>query len=132
MTRLWCVHVKANLLHRIRDIRPSEHQVLWRVGHAPIPRGIADKLTVAARCLGLGVGGGWCWLAVEHACTLEDVVGIGGLREGEAIRCALHVDAEEVADRTKILDSERGPEVGDDLGDECAALLEAVRIMSST
>jgi len=33
----------------------------------------------------------------------------------------LHVDAEEVADGAEVLDSERGPEVADDLGDELAA-----------
>ena len=34
---------------------------------------------------------------------------------------ALHVDAEEVADGAEVLDSERGLEVANDLGDELAA-----------
>ena len=72
------MHVEAELLDGVRNIRSCQRQVLQGAGDAAEERrvGRADWLPVGDGLLWLGVGRRGDGFAVEHAGVLEDVVDV--------------------------------------------------------
>ena len=70
LTRI--MHVQANLLNGISDIRPGEGEILQGTGETPEVRGILNRWTIS-RQLGVGVHRSRARLALGHTRTVQDV-----------------------------------------------------------
>lgn len=115
MTVPWVVHVETRPLDRVGNVRARDGQVLKGARQAAIELGVEHWWTVRHGELALGIEGRTDRLAVRHPSTVEDVLGIPGLRQEEAPFVALEVDAEEEAQITHVLDGELGIEPADDV-----------------
>lgn len=62
------MHIKANLVNDICDVRPGEGEVLKSISKAPIGGGVNDRSAIA-RVLGLHLDRGHIGLAVQHQHT---------------------------------------------------------------
>lgn len=75
------VHVKANLLDSIGNVRTGEGQVLKSSHKAAVVSGVNNSRTIISRNLGAGVNRGGAWFAVTHAMASQDVQSILALGE---------------------------------------------------
>ena len=78
LTRI--MHVQANLLNGISDIRPGEGEVLQSTGETPEVGGILNRWTIS-RQLGVGVHRSRARLALGHTCAAQNVKHVLPLRE---------------------------------------------------
>jgi hypothetical protein len=100
------VHMKANLLYDVGDVRASERQVLKGPGEAPELSRISNRRPGGGRDLGLRVHEHQDRLAVHHASVLKDVESELALSEEESIYLMLYGDPQEVVKRAEILHDE--------------------------
>jgi hypothetical protein len=98
------VHVQADLLHDISDVRPCERQVLKGSDNAAELRGVHNRRPRVVSHL--EVDWSRTQLAVRHDCQLEDVKRVGALVEEQPIWTTLDGDAEEVVKRPEVLHGE--------------------------
>jgi len=75
------VHVKADLLNSIGDVRTSEGEVLQGTNQTAVMSRIGKKITIGSGQLGVCIN--WCaaWLAIRHTSALQNIQGILPLRE---------------------------------------------------
>jgi hypothetical protein len=97
------VHMQAQLLDGVGNVRPREGDVLEHVGQALVGRRVGHRGPVVHRELCLSVDRRGAGLAVGHASPLQDVDGILALVEEETLGPALGGDAEEVAEGPQVL-----------------------------
>ena len=109
------MHMQANLLHRVGNVRARDCQILQSAGQAAIGRTVRKKVAIVAGHLLLRVYRCIRRLAVAHPDTFQEVGGALGLREEEAVRVALDVDAEKVLDRAHVLNGECGVQTLDEV-----------------
>jgi hypothetical protein len=100
------VHVQADLLHGISDVRTCERQVLEGSGNTPKLRGVHNRRPRVVSQLRLEVDWSCTWLAVRHDCPLEDVKRVGALVEEQPVWTTLDGYAEEVVKRPEVLHGE--------------------------
>jgi hypothetical protein len=84
------MHMKANLLDVIGDVRVGECQVLEGPSEAPKLSRISNRRPESGRDLGLRVHGRWDQLVVHHANALKDVESKLVLSEEEFIDLMLY------------------------------------------
>jgi hypothetical protein len=89
----WIMHVEADLLDDIGEVRAGERQVLEGSGEAP------EVSQISSRRLGLNGNLGMCvhrrrnWLAVHHASVLKNIESKRTLSEEELVRLMLYGDS---------------------------------------
>jgi hypothetical protein len=88
---------------------------LQRAGNTPVGCDVVDRLAISGRCLALGVCGCGHWFTVGHTSAVQQLFGIRGLREEEAVFVVSNTDAEEVSKRPHILHGKGIVEPGDDV-----------------
>jgi hypothetical protein len=90
------MHVKADLLDNIGDVRTGERQVLQGPGKAPEVSRISNRRPGGGGDLDLRVHGRRDWLTVHHASVLKDVESELVLSEEESIGLMLYGDPQKV------------------------------------
>lgn len=115
LTRI--VHVEADLLDGVGDLRPRDRQVLERAGNTVIGRGIINAWSIGGRQFALGVDRRGRWAAGVHAGAIQDVGSVLLLAEEEASRRARDVDAEEEMQGAKVLHGKLRDELSDDVAE---------------
>jgi hypothetical protein len=71
----WSMHVEANLLNRISNVRPSKGEVLKSTGEAAKIRGLRTLKRMAGGGRHLGICVHWrsTRFAGSHACAIQNV-----------------------------------------------------------
>ena len=96
------IHMQAGLLHRVRNVRSCDGQVLQRTGDASAFAGITDS-RAGRRKLGLGINWHECQLAVQHPGPVQKVFSVFRLSQEEALIVSLYVDAEVATEGPHVL-----------------------------
>jgi hypothetical protein len=100
------MHVEADMLDSIDDVRTGECQILWGTNEAPKLSQISNRRPILDRDHCLHVHGCRNWLAFHHAGVLKDVKSVLVLREEELIWSLLYGDSQEVMEGSEILHGE--------------------------
>jgi hypothetical protein len=100
------MHIEADLLDGISDVKAGERQVLKGPGEASELRRISNRRPGSGGDLGLHVHGRRDWLAIHHASALKDVESELALSEEESIDLMLYRDPQKVVKRVEVLHSE--------------------------
>jgi hypothetical protein len=100
------MHMKANLLDSVGDVRAGEHQVLKGPGEAPKLSWISNRRLESGGDHGLHVHGGRDWLAIYLTNALKDVEGELALSEEESICLMLYEDPKKIVKRAEVLHGE--------------------------
>jgi hypothetical protein len=100
------MHIEADLLDGISDVRAGERQVLKGPGEASELRWISNRRPESGGDLGLRVHGRRDRLAIHHASALKDVESELALSEEESIDLMLYGDPQKVVKRVDVLHSE--------------------------
>jgi hypothetical protein len=100
------MHIEADLLDGISDVKAGERQVLKGPGEASELRRISNRRPGSGGDLGLHVHGRRDWLAIHHASALKDVESELALSEEESIDLMLYRDPQKVVKRAEVLHSE--------------------------
>jgi hypothetical protein len=100
------MHIEADLLDGISDVKAGERQVLKGPGEASELRRISNRRPGSGGDLGLHVHGRRDWLAIHHASALKDVEIELALSEEESIDLMLYGDPQKVVKRVEVLHSE--------------------------
>jgi hypothetical protein len=100
------VHEQTHLLHRMREVRARQCQVLQRTSEAAVLARIDDGEPIGAGQFCLGVEGSGNGVAVAHVGTLQKLKSVLVLRQEQPLRCAVDIDAEEVVKGTQITHGE--------------------------
>jgi hypothetical protein len=108
------MHVKADLLHCVGDVRTSEGQVLKRTGQTPVLGRISDGGAGGSGQLRRGVHGSRCRVTRAHAGTLKNLESVLGLREEHPVGVAANCETKEVVQLAQVGHGELGAEGGDD------------------
>jgi len=95
------MHMQANLLNSVSDIRPGEGEVLQGACKTPELRGVLNRWTIS-RQLGVGVHRSRARLALSHTSTIQNVYHILLLRKKKARTTALDMHPQEVVKLTQI------------------------------
>ena len=103
LTRI--MHVQANLLNGISDIRPGEGEVLQSTGETPEVGGILNRWTIS-RQLGVGVHRSRARLALGRTCAAQNVKHVLPLREKKSGATPLYMHPQEVMEFPQILHAE--------------------------
>ncbi|XP_044356780.1 uncharacterized protein [Triticum aestivum] len=105
------MHVQANLLDGVRELGPRDGEVLESPGDAAVRRRVRHTRAASLRKKpASGVDGRGRRLAGVHARAFDDLLGVLLLTEEEARLHARHLNAEEVAERAKVLHGELNSE----------------------
>ena len=70
------MHVQAELLNSVHDVRPSEGQILKCTRKAAVCCRISNGRTSSSGDLSTSINRGGAWLAVAHAMASENVQGV--------------------------------------------------------
>jgi GMP synthase-like glutamine amidotransferase len=97
------MHIKADLLNSIGNVRPCESQVLQGACKAAVGGGVCHGRTIICRDFGTSVNRSGARFAVTHAVPTKDVQNVLPLRKKESVLGALNCHAEKVVQRAKIL-----------------------------
>jgi hypothetical protein len=100
------MHVKADLLNSVRNVWAGERQVLESSSKAAEVCSIRHRGPVSCNNLRIGVNWSGAWLALCHACTVENVQHVLSLRKEKTITTALNLHAKKVMQFTKIFHGE--------------------------
>jgi hypothetical protein len=100
------IHMKANLLDDVGDVRAGERQVLEGPGEAPKLSWISNMRPRSDRDIGLSVHMRWGRLVVHHASVLKDVESELALSEKESIYLMLYGDPKKIMKRAEVLHGE--------------------------
>jgi hypothetical protein len=100
------MHVKADLMDNIGDVRTGERQVLEGPGKAPEVSRISNRRPGGGGDLDLHVHGRRDWLTFHHASALKDVESELVLSEEESIGLMLYGDPQKVVKRSDVLHGE--------------------------
>ena len=103
LTRI--VHMQANLLNNVSDIRSGESEVLQGTCKTPELRSDLNRWAIS-RQLGVGVHGSRARLALGHASALQDIQHVLPLREEKSCATAPDMHPQKVVQLTKILHAE--------------------------
>jgi hypothetical protein len=82
-------------MNGIGDVRAGERQILESTHQAPISGWISDRGASSAK-LGLCINRSGAWIALSHACTVEDVEDVLPLGEEHASRSARNSNTKEI------------------------------------
>jgi hypothetical protein len=97
------MHVEADLLNGIGDVRPSEGEVLKGPGKTPVRSGVVHRWSLSLRQLALKVDRGGAGLAIRHPSPLQDIPSVLPLVKKEPSRTVLNSDTEKVMELTEVL-----------------------------
>jgi hypothetical protein len=97
------MHVKANLLDCIGDIRPGESEILESPRKASEIYRIIHRITNSSRQFGVEIHRCGAWFASSHPSTLKDVNHILALREKKSVAGPLNFHAKKMMKGTEIL-----------------------------
>jgi hypothetical protein len=100
------MHVEADLLHGVLQLRASESQVLQATNNGAIVRRIRSPRSRGGGELGVRVDRSGRRRAIKHSSTLENILSILMLMEKEPVRSVHYLKAEEVVKRAEVLDVE--------------------------
>jgi hypothetical protein len=114
------VHVEAQLLDCVWNVRLGKGEVLESFGQATVGSRVADGGAHVEGDLGLSVDRHGAGIAVVHASTLKDVLSVLALVKEEAVRLLLHRGIEEVVEVVEVLHGEL-------LLESCSGMLEKLR-----
>jgi hypothetical protein len=92
---MWFMHVQADLMNGIGDVRAGERQILESTHQAPISGWISDGGTSSTK-LGLCVNQSGACIALSHSCTVEDIEDVLPLREEHASRRARNSNTKKI------------------------------------
>ena len=70
------MHMQADLLNSVGDVRPGEGQVLKGTSKAAVCCRISNSKASSSRDLSTSVNGGGAWLAVTHAVASKNIQGV--------------------------------------------------------
>jgi hypothetical protein len=73
------MHMKADLVDGICDVRAHQHEVLKGADNAAIECSNSGQLTIIGRCFGLGVNRCARRLAISHAGAVQKISNVAGL-----------------------------------------------------
>ena len=110
--------MKTHLLHDILDLWSSQSEVMQSTNDRPVESSIRSRRTIHGRKLGLRINRRSSGLAVKHAGALRELMSVLSLMKEEAIRTTHHLDAEEVVQRTQVLDGELSAKTSRELTEE--------------
>jgi hypothetical protein len=99
------MHMKAQLLNRISDVRPSEAEVLESTNETPVRGGIRHPVPLGLRQLVLHVNWSGTGVAIGHPSSLKDVKSVLPLVKKKSSRMRRNSDPKEVVEHTQILHS---------------------------
>jgi hypothetical protein len=97
------MHMEADLLNSICNIRPGEGEVLKGTGKAAVGGGIKNWRTSISGYFGASIGRGKAGFAVAHAVSVEDVQSVLTLGKEQRVLVALNSYTEEEVKGTKVL-----------------------------
>jgi hypothetical protein len=100
------MHVEADLLHGVLQLRASESQVLQATNNGAILRRIRSRRSSGGGELGVLVDRSGRMRAIKHPSTLKNILSVLTLMEKEAVRSVHYLKAEEVVKRAEVLDGE--------------------------
>jgi hypothetical protein len=98
------MHMKANLLDNVGDVRAGERQILKGPGETSELSWINNRRPKSGGDLGLRIHGHLDWLTVHHASLLKDVQSELALSKEESIDLMLYGDKKMVCCRRAMLD----------------------------
>jgi hypothetical protein len=101
----WIMHVKADLLDGVCDVRAGERQVLEGSGEAPEVSRISNRRPGLSEDLGLRVHWRRNRLAVHHASSLKNIESKLTLSEEESASLMLYENPQEMMEGPEILHS---------------------------
>jgi len=78
------VHVLAELIDKVCDVRASERGILEGIDNVAIFGWIGQHITVKLGHFGANNAGSSAWLGVCHSSTVEEVLNVFGLLEMES------------------------------------------------
>jgi hypothetical protein len=93
------MHMKAQLLNRISDVRPSEGEVLESTSKTPVRGGIRHRVPLGLRQLALRVNWSGAGVAIGHPSSLKDVKSVLPLVK-KSSRMMRNSDPKEVVEHT--------------------------------
>jgi hypothetical protein len=99
------MHMKAQLLNCISDVRPSEGEVLESTRETLVHCGIRHLVPVGLRQLALRVNWSGAGVAIGHPSSLKDVKSVLPLVKKKSSRIRCNYDPKEVVEHTQILHS---------------------------
>jgi hypothetical protein len=102
----WIMHVEADLLDGVGDVRAGECQVLEGPGEAPEVSWVSNRRPGLSGDLGLRVQWHRSWLAVHHTSSLKNIESKLTLNEEESASLMLYGDAQEMMEEPEILHDE--------------------------
>jgi hypothetical protein len=94
------MHMKAQLLNHISDVRPSEGEVLESTRETPVRGGIRHPVPVGLRQLALRVNWSRAGVAIGHPSSLKDVKSVLPLVKKKSSRMRRNCDPKEVVEHT--------------------------------
>jgi len=99
------MHMKADLLNCIRNIRPGESEVEQGTSDTLVSSRVSNRSTLSCRKLGLSIDRSGTRLAVSHTRSLQNLKCILALVKEEARGTRLNSDTQKVMELTEILHS---------------------------
>src|SRR6185437_6819748 len=108
------MHMKADLLNSICEVRPGESEILQGASKTPVGSRISHRITHISRQLHLSVDRSGAGLAISHPSPLQNIKCILPLVKEKARRARLNSNAQEVVELTKILHSNLLLQIRDD------------------
>src|SRR6185503_19295392 len=108
------MHVEADLLNSVGEVRPGEGEVLQSTGQTPVGSRISHRITQISRQLRPSVDWSGAGLAISHHSPLQNIEGVLPLLKENTRRARLNSDAQEVVELTEILHSKLLLQRGDD------------------
>jgi len=90
------MHVKANLLNCVGDVRPGECEVLKSTYKAAVSGRISHRGSIISSNLGTSVNRCCTWFAITHAMASKNVQGVLPLGQEEGVTAMLNSHTKEV------------------------------------
>ena len=96
------MHVKADLLNCICNVRAGEGEILKSTCDTPEVSGVCDWWTIISSKFGTRVDGSAAWLALGHGGAVQNVQSVLPLSDKHPGLMALNTDAQEVMKRPQV------------------------------